>query len=54
LYRHGLLVLVPDLARDSEARRIRHLTAATGWPVIGVLGTSRSRRRAHYEESRLP
>jgi hypothetical protein len=54
LYRHGLLVLVPDLARDSEARRIRHLTAATGWPVIGVLGTSRSRRRAHYEESSLP
>ncbi|TDT94110.1 capsular polysaccharide biosynthesis protein [Streptomyces sp. 846.5] len=52
--RHGLLVLVPDLARDSEARRIRHLTAATGWPAIGVLGTSRSRRRVHYEESRLP
>ncbi len=49
--RHGLLVLVPDLASYSEARRIRHLIAVTGWPVIGVLGTSWSRRRAR-EQSR--
>lgn len=47
--RHGLLVLVPDLARDSEARRIRHLTVATGWPVVGVLGIARNHGRGHRE-----
>ncbi|MEY9874757.1 capsular polysaccharide biosynthesis protein [Streptacidiphilus sp. MAP12-33] len=43
--REGLLVVVPDLASYRELRRIRHLADATGWPLVGVLGLERDRRR---------
>jgi capsular polysaccharide biosynthesis protein len=42
--RQGLIVVTPNLALLSEVRRVRDLAAATGWPVLGVLGASRRRR----------
>jgi capsular polysaccharide biosynthesis protein len=43
--REGLLVVVPDLVPHREVRRVRHLADATGWPLVGVLGVDRDRRR---------
>lgn len=33
------MVLVPKLTRYSYLRRVADLASATGWPVVGVLGT---------------
>jgi len=35
----ALLVLVPKLTHYSYLRRVADLASATGWPVVGVLGT---------------
>jgi len=44
----GLVVVAGTLTPYSDLRRVRDLAAATGWPVIGVLGHHRARgdRRA--------
>jgi capsular polysaccharide biosynthesis protein len=41
----GLVPVVLRFARYSELRRIDDLAAATGWPVIGVIGDPRSAPR---------
>jgi hypothetical protein len=43
--RRGLLVVAPDLSLHREVDETRTLVAATGWPVLGVLGTRALRRR---------
>ncbi|NIH83910.1 hypothetical protein [Amycolatopsis granulosa] len=41
----GLLFVTPDFMLHREVHGLRTLTAATGWPVLGVLGTRALRRR---------
>lgn len=43
--RRGLLVVAPDLTLYREVENVRTLSAATGWPVLGVLGMPAVRRR---------
>ncbi|MEU1475411.1 hypothetical protein [Streptomyces sp. NPDC005760] len=52
--RHVLVAVEPDLPPYTELRRVRNLAAATGWPVIGVLGDparSRPRRRSRFAKA---
>ncbi|MTD55140.1 hypothetical protein [Amycolatopsis pithecellobii] len=48
--RRGLLVVAPDLTLHREVDDIRTLIAATGWPVLGVLGMRALRRRESSRE----
>ncbi|MFI9150176.1 hypothetical protein [Streptomyces sp. NPDC053367] len=44
--RTGLVAVEPDLPPYAELRRVHNLLAATGWPLVGVLGDPDRHQRA--------